>query len=289
MPQQFSRRTLLSLASGAATTMVAGCTGFNDSAEPTTAIIGEPTQLSDTDTITVHDIWLQQTFIYREGPYESIGGTPNTQFIFLYASGGVEDGSFAVQVENAEYTPTTHPSDLSTTRIIQSKLDTQPPENPPESSLIVFEVPKEIDTDFVDIVYKNSTKTIRWSAGDSVRARLHFPPNLSIADQELPDEIPRGESTSVDTTLKNTGGSDATAYVRHGFLDSDSDFALSSRQIDSGEQATYTTAVTPTTSQDEITYIFDWGLGYLEHTFTVTDSSDSSNGDNSSEDDDSTY
>lgn len=283
MTEELSRRALLIAGSGTATAALAGCTGQTKEEDTIISPLGKPVQLTDQDSITIHNVWSQQTFIYRDGANKSIAGTPDSQFICLHTTGGVEDGTFTLQVDNSEYTATTRPDGLSHDRILQSELDSTPPEDVGETTLVLFEVPRQIETDFVEIVYRNSADTARWNAGDAVRARLHFPPNLSLKPPELPDTIPSSETTDIEVTINNTGGSRATTHVRHGIIEHETEFELQTQEINSGESATYTTTVAPL-SDEELTYIFDWGLGYYEHTFAIENPSDASDEETSDDD-----
>lgn len=282
MSHQFSRRAFLTLTGGATTTTITGCSNLTGSTETTALPLGEPATLTDTDTVTVHDLWIQQTFVYRNGPHKSIGGNANSQFICLYVSGGVENGSFSLQVDDAEYTPPERPAGyIHKSRILNEHLTKTPPEQPDDIELVVFEVPLEVKTDFVEIVYESSAGTGRWQASDAIRARLHFPPQLSVTTESLPDSIPPNEPSTLEVTLENSGGSDATIHVRDGVLETQSEFPIRPVTIESGDSVTVSTEVTPTENDETLTYMFDWGVSYFEHELVIDQDASSSDNEDS--------
>jgi hypothetical protein len=287
MPEQATRRSFLALAA-AGTTALAGCASFSDpspSSSPEPVPIGDTVSLSDDTTVTVHDAWIQQTFIYRNGPYKIIGGNPDKQLVCLYTS-TTASGTFTLETPSNKYPQTNRPAGINTDRIIADRLQAPQPDVKQDVELVVFEVPKSLEPESLDVIYTADTKTAAWNTTDAIRARLHFPAIISLVSPDLPSSVPTGEETTFEVTLENTGGSDSTVYTQHGVLETDSAFPLDATQIESGSSQTFTT-ITPSDAGQERTYVFDWGLGYYEHQFTVE--KNSSDSDSDSDDGDTTY
>lgn len=233
--------------------------------EPTTLALGETFETPEGGTVTVHDVRVQRT-VYTQFPHVDPVTRPGEQFVVADAT--LSDNelfrAFSVAADGQVF-------DVGTTDALAA------PFEEPEGELFGVPVPAPLDAERAAVVWSDEDDrgdengaSARWSLSADHRRALANPPEFTVEEFAVPEEVEGGSSFTAALTVANSGSGDGTFRAELGAT-TISDTPEIQVEVPAGETVSAERTVEPhyPGDADELTVRLNWGIESVERTVAV--------------------